>query len=100
MRFGGLAIGREYEFYEQPVLLEHAELMAVLTRHIPVARKLPGLVRIFHQMTAIAKLRVLLDVVIISHGKDDPQNRNDEHKGHDNGLFFRGETLFKLIEYF
>lgn len=98
MRLRSLPVRRKYEFYEQPVLFDQAELMAILAHHIAVPGQLPGFVRLFHQMAAIAELGVLLDIVIIPDGEDNPQNRYDEHEGDDDGLIPRAQASFDLFE--
>jgi hypothetical protein len=83
VRFGRFPVGGKNEFYQQPVLFYHAELMAVLTHDIPVPRKLPRSIRLFHEMTAAAKFRIFLNIIIVSVGENDSENGNDKHQGND-----------------
>jgi hypothetical protein len=75
-------------------------MMAVLAHHVPVAGKLPCLVRIFHQMAAVAELGVLLDIIVIADREDDPKGRNDQQKRDNNGFVPRAQAPLKFIKYF
>lgn len=88
------------EFDKQPVLLDQTELVAVLAHDVPMAGKLPCGIRLLHQMTAVAELRVFLYVVVVPDGQHDAQHRNDEHQGDKNGLVSRAQPPFQFVEYF
>ncbi len=100
VRLGRFSVGGEHKFHQQPVLLDHAKLVALLAHHIPVARELPRRVRLFHEVTAVAELGVLLDIVIIPDRKDNAERRDDKHQ-RDNDRFLAGaQAPLKLVEYF
>jgi len=80
VRLRSLAVRGEYEFDQEPVLLDQAELMTILADHVPVAAQFPRPVGLFHEMAAVAELGVLLDVIVVPDGKNDPQDRDDEHQ--------------------
>jgi hypothetical protein len=100
MRFRRSPIGGKNEFYEQPVLLDQTKLVAVLAHNVPVPAQFPCRIGLLHQVAAVAELRVLLDIVIVADGEHDPQYRDDEHKGDNDGLVPLAQPPFKLVEYF
>jgi hypothetical protein len=100
MRFRLFLARRKNEFDQQAVLLQHAELVASLAHDISMTRELPCRMRLFHEMTAVAKFRVLLDKVVVPDSKHDAQDRDNQHGGNNNDLFPRAEALFEFVEYF
>ena len=100
MRLRRFPVGRKDEFDQKPVLFYQAELMTVLAHDVPVAGKFPRSIGFFHQVAAVAKLGVLLDIVVVPDSQHDAQNRDNEHQADKNGLVPRGEPAFKLVEYF
>jgi hypothetical protein len=87
------------ELDEQPVLLDHTKTVAILAYDIPVTGKLPGSVRLFHQMAAAAKFRILLDVIIVPDRQYYPQDRDDEHERNEDDFFFRAQAPFEPVYY-
>jgi hypothetical protein len=51
-------------------------------------------------VAAVAELRIFLDILVIPHGQDDPEDRNREHEGDDDGLVPLAQAPFELVEYF
>ena len=98
--FVGIPVVRKNKFYQQPVLLNQSELVASLAHDIPVSGKLPRGVGLLHTMAAVAELRVLLDIVVITDSEHDPDYSDDEHKGDNDGLFPWTQAPFNLVEYF
>lgn len=98
VRFGRPAVRGKHELDQKTVLLEDPELMAVLAYDVPMTGELPCSIRFFHEVTAVAEIRVLLDERVIAHGKDDAKNGDDEQDGDQDGLVTRAETTIKLVE--
>jgi len=98
VRFGGLPVGGEDELDQQTVLFDDPELMAVLADDMTVPGQFPGGMRLFHQVTAAAELRVLLDIRIITDSKDDAKDADNEQDRDQNGLFAGTEAAVELIE--
>jgi hypothetical protein len=73
MRFGGLSIRRENKLNKESVLLDQTETVAVLTDDIAMGAQLPGRICFPHEMTAVAEILALLDVIIESERKNDAQ---------------------------
>jgi hypothetical protein len=88
MRFRRPAVRREHELDEEPVLFDDPETVTILAYDEPVAALLPGTVRFFHQVAAVAELRILLDVIVIPYGKHDADDRNEQQDRHQDGLLF------------
>jgi hypothetical protein len=99
VRFSRFPAGRKNEFYQQHVLLHHAELVAFLANDIPVTREFPCRVCLFHEMAAAAEIGVFLDKVVVPDRKHDTQNRDKEHERDNDVLVPRAESLFELVEY-
>jgi hypothetical protein len=78
VRFGCLSVGGEDELDQQPVLLNNAKLVAFLADDITVPGQFPCRMRFFHQVTAAAELRVLLDVSIITDSEDNAEDADNE----------------------
>jgi hypothetical protein len=97
MRLRRLLARRKNELYEQPILLDQTKAVAILAYDIPVTGKLPGRVRLFHKMTAVAKFRVLLDVIIIPDRHHYPQNRDDEHERDEDDFLIRTQAPFEPV---
>jgi len=51
-------------------------------------------------MTAIAELRVLLDVIVIADGQDNADHGDDQKHRDQAGLFLGAEPLLDAIEQF
>jgi hypothetical protein len=100
VRFRRFPACRKNEFDEQPVLLDHTELMAILAYDIPMPGKLPCSICIFHQVTAVAKFGVFLDIIIVSDGQHNPQYRDDEHQTNEEDFLLRVQAPFKPVDYF
>lgn len=98
MRFGGLPVSGEDELDKQPILLNDAKLMAFLADDITVAGQFPGPVRLLHQVTAAAELRVLLDIRIIADSEDNAEDADEEQDRDQNGLFAGTKAAVELIE--
>ena len=89
VRLRRLPVRRKNKLDEQPVLLDEPELMTGLAHDAMVAGELPRRVSFLHEMTAVAELGILLDIVVIADTKNNPQGRDDEHEGHNDRLFPR-----------
>jgi hypothetical protein len=99
MGLGSLPVSSKNKHDKQSVLFDHAELVALLAYDVPVPAQLPRRICFLHEMTTVAELGILLDIIVIPDSKYDPQDRNNEHKGNKNGLVSRAQTPFQLIEY-
>ena len=99
MGFAGFPVCGENEPYEQPVLFDQSELMAALAHDAAVTAQLPCRIRLFHEVTAVTKLRVLLDVVVIPDGKDDADYRNSKEQGNKDRLVTGTEPPVQTVEY-
>ena len=100
MRFRSLSIRSEYELKKEPVLLDKAETVAILTDYIAVSAQLPGGLGLSHKMTAVAKILSFLDVIVKSESKDDAECRNDKHKRDKYPFFLRAQPPLQLVYYF
>ena len=100
MRLRRLLPRRKNELDKQPILLDHSKLVAILAYDIPMTGKLPGGVRLFHQMTTVAKFRVLLDVIIVPDPQHYAQDRDDEHERNDDDFLIRAQAPFEPVYYF
>jgi hypothetical protein len=99
MGLGSLPVSGKNKFDKQSVLFDHAELVALLARDVTVPAQLPRRIRFPHEMTAVAELGILLDIIVIPDSEYDTQDRNNEHKGNKNGLVSRAQTPLQLVEY-
>lgn len=99
MRFRGLPLCGKNELDEQAVLLDEAEVVAVLADHTAVTRELPRLVRFLHQVAAAAKFGVLLDIAVVPDRKDDAQDRDDEHERYKDDLVPGAQSPLDAVKY-
>jgi len=100
MRLRRLAVRREHELDQQPVLLDDAELMTLLADDVPMAGQLPGPVCLFHEVTAAAELRILLDIRVIADSKDNAEYANNEQDRDENDLIAGTEPRSSLSNSF
>lgn len=99
MRFRGLPLRGKNELYEQAVLLDKAEVVAVLADHTAVTRELPRFVRFLHQVAAAAKFGILLYIAVVPDRQDDAQDRNDEHERNKDDLVPGAQPPLDTVEY-
>jgi hypothetical protein len=92
------SISSEHEFDQEAVLFDDPELVAFLADDVPMPGKFPSRVRLLHQVAAIAKLRVLLDIGVIADRKDDAEDADNEQDRNKNGLIARAEPTVEFIE--
>jgi len=100
VRLRRFPVSGEHELDQQPVLLNDPELVAVLTDDMPVPGQFPGRVRLFHQMAAVAKLRILLDIGVITDSENDSEDADDEQDRDKKYLITGAEPPFQLVEQF
>jgi hypothetical protein len=100
MRLRCLSIRCEYEFNKEPVFLDQAETVAILTDYIAVRAQFPGRIGFPHEVTTVAKVLAFLDVVVKSEGKNDAERRNNKQKRNKYPLFLWAQPPFQLVNYF
>jgi hypothetical protein len=74
VRFRRFLSGCRDKLDQQPVLLNHAEFMAILTYDISMTAQFPGCVCLLHEMAAVTELGVLLDIIIVPDAQHDPEH--------------------------
>jgi hypothetical protein len=80
MGLGSLPFSGKNKRDKQSVLFDHAELVALLAHDVTMPAQLPRPIRFLHEMTTVAKLGILLDIIVIPNSEYDTQDRNNEHK--------------------
>ena len=78
MRLGSFSISREYELDQKPVLLNQTESVAVLADDISVLAQFPGRISFSHEVTTVAEILALLNIMIESKRKNNTERRYDE----------------------
>ena len=89
VRLRRLPVRRKNKLDEQPVLFDKPELMTGLAHDAMVPGDLPRHVSFLHEMTAVAELGILLDIVIIAATEHNPQDGDHEQEGDNDRLFPR-----------
>jgi hypothetical protein len=97
MRLRGLAIRSEDELNKEPVLLDQAETVAILTYDIVVGAQFPGRIGFTHEVTTVAKILAFLDVIVEPESKDDAECRYDEQKRDKYPFFLWAQPLFQFV---
>ena len=98
MRLRCFPVGGENEFDEQTVLFDDPELMTVLADDMAVSRQFPCGIRLFHQMTAAAELRIFLNIRIISHSENDSDNAYDKQDRNKDDLVPGSQPAVQLFK--